>query len=218
MGAGDGMQSDNFTQALKDAGLRSPSKLDKVWDVNFSMGGPIMRDQVVVLRDPAQHGELPLHLGHLLQQERGQSQPGLLVLRSGPEPAGPQRPEMAGRVAAADVAGDAAQQVHGFLERAAAESRAGGGRQPHDLARGERRDQGPGSPGVPGRVDGAGVEPRAGRGGVLGPGRPLQPGEAGQQQETSRSSRSRPGRSRSDRTSGGPPCPGRRVRARTWRT
>jgi hypothetical protein len=44
MGAGDGMQSDNFTQELKDAGLRSPSKLDKVWDVNFSMGGPIKRD------------------------------------------------------------------------------------------------------------------------------------------------------------------------------
>jgi hypothetical protein len=46
MGARDGMQSDNFTQALKDAGLRSPSKLDKTWDVNFSMGGPIMRDKV----------------------------------------------------------------------------------------------------------------------------------------------------------------------------
>ena len=46
MGAGDGMQSDNFTQELKDAGLRSPSKLDKVWDVNFSMGGPIMRDKL----------------------------------------------------------------------------------------------------------------------------------------------------------------------------
>ena len=46
MGAGDGMQSDNFAQELKDAGLRSPSKLDKVWDVNFSTGGPIMRDKL----------------------------------------------------------------------------------------------------------------------------------------------------------------------------
>ncbi len=46
MGARDGMQSDNFTQALQDAGLRSPSKLDKVWDVNFSIGGPIKRDTV----------------------------------------------------------------------------------------------------------------------------------------------------------------------------
>src|SRR5262245_2308786 len=46
MGAGDGMQSNNFTQELKDAGLRSPSELDKVWDVNFSLGGPIMRDKL----------------------------------------------------------------------------------------------------------------------------------------------------------------------------
>ena len=46
MGAGDWMQSDNFTQSLKDAGLRSPSKLDKVWDVNFSIGGPIKQDKV----------------------------------------------------------------------------------------------------------------------------------------------------------------------------
>ena len=46
MGARDGMQSNNFAQALKDAGLRSPSKLDKVWDVSFSMGGPIIREKL----------------------------------------------------------------------------------------------------------------------------------------------------------------------------
>jgi len=46
MGAGNGMQSNNFTQELKDAGLRSPSELDKVWDVNFSLGGPIMQDKL----------------------------------------------------------------------------------------------------------------------------------------------------------------------------
>ncbi len=46
MGARGGMQSDNFTQALRDAGLRSPSNLDKVWDANFGMGGPIMRDRL----------------------------------------------------------------------------------------------------------------------------------------------------------------------------
>ena len=37
-GAGRGMQSDNFTQALKDAGLRSPSELEKVWDVESGGG------------------------------------------------------------------------------------------------------------------------------------------------------------------------------------
>jgi len=46
MGARDGMQSDNFTQALQDAGLRSPSQLDKIWDANLGMGGPIKRDRL----------------------------------------------------------------------------------------------------------------------------------------------------------------------------
>ena len=40
------MQSDNFTQELKDAGLRSPSELKKVWDVNLAVGGPIKRDRL----------------------------------------------------------------------------------------------------------------------------------------------------------------------------
>ena len=46
MGARGWMQSDNFTQALQDAGLRSPSQLDKIWDANFAMGGPIKHDQL----------------------------------------------------------------------------------------------------------------------------------------------------------------------------
>jgi hypothetical protein len=43
-GANGAMQSDNFSQELQDAGLRAPSELQKVWDVNFGMGGPIKRD------------------------------------------------------------------------------------------------------------------------------------------------------------------------------
>ena len=45
-GAGPAMQSDNFTQELKDAGLRAPSELQKVWDVNLAVGGPIKRDKL----------------------------------------------------------------------------------------------------------------------------------------------------------------------------
>ena len=45
-GANGSMQSDNFTQELKGAGLRAPSELDKVWDVNAGVGGPIMRDRL----------------------------------------------------------------------------------------------------------------------------------------------------------------------------
>ncbi|MEO8256887.1 MAG: carboxypeptidase regulatory-like domain-containing protein [Acidobacteriota bacterium] len=45
-GAGPALQSDNFSQELKDAGLRSPSELKKVWDVNLALGGPIKRDKL----------------------------------------------------------------------------------------------------------------------------------------------------------------------------
>ena len=40
------MQSSNYTQALKDAGLRSPSELIKVWEVNPMGGGRIVRDKL----------------------------------------------------------------------------------------------------------------------------------------------------------------------------
>src|SRR6185436_14586472 len=45
-GANGSMQSSNYTQALKDAGLRSPSELIKVWEVNPMGGGPIVRDRL----------------------------------------------------------------------------------------------------------------------------------------------------------------------------
>jgi hypothetical protein len=45
-GAGPAMQSDNFTQALRDQGVLSPSKLEKVWDANLAIGGPIKRDKL----------------------------------------------------------------------------------------------------------------------------------------------------------------------------
>ena len=45
-GANGAMQSDNFTQSLRDAGLRAPSELQKVWDVNAGIGGPIKRDRL----------------------------------------------------------------------------------------------------------------------------------------------------------------------------
>jgi len=45
-GANGGMQSSNYTQALKDAGLRSPAELLKVWEFNPMAGGPIVRDRL----------------------------------------------------------------------------------------------------------------------------------------------------------------------------
>ena len=45
-GANGSMQSDNFSQELRDAGLRSPSELKKVWDINLALGGPLKKDRL----------------------------------------------------------------------------------------------------------------------------------------------------------------------------
>jgi hypothetical protein len=45
-GAWAGLQAGNFTQALRDAGLRAPNKLREVWDVNGAFGGPIKKDRL----------------------------------------------------------------------------------------------------------------------------------------------------------------------------
>src|SRR5580765_4731469 len=45
-GASGGMQASNYTQALQDAGLRSPAKLLKVYDVNPMGGGRLVRDKL----------------------------------------------------------------------------------------------------------------------------------------------------------------------------
>ena len=45
-GANGSMQSSNYTQALKDAGLRSPAELIKVWEFNPMGGGRIVRDRL----------------------------------------------------------------------------------------------------------------------------------------------------------------------------
>ncbi|MEO8258962.1 MAG: carboxypeptidase regulatory-like domain-containing protein [Acidobacteriota bacterium] len=45
-GANSSLQSSNYTQALKDAGLRSPAELIKVWEFNPMGGGRIVRDRL----------------------------------------------------------------------------------------------------------------------------------------------------------------------------
>src|SRR5262249_5264417 len=44
--ANSGMQSNNFTDALKQAGLTAPNQLIKVWEVSPMIGGPILRDKL----------------------------------------------------------------------------------------------------------------------------------------------------------------------------
>jgi len=45
-GATDAMQGSNYTQKLKDLGLRSPQELIKVWEINPMGGGPILRNRL----------------------------------------------------------------------------------------------------------------------------------------------------------------------------
>jgi hypothetical protein len=43
---GNAFQSNNLSQELIDRGLRTPDAVDKIFDVNLSIGGPIMRDRL----------------------------------------------------------------------------------------------------------------------------------------------------------------------------
>ncbi|MEO8258768.1 MAG: TonB-dependent receptor [Acidobacteriota bacterium] len=43
---GEPLESDNFTQAIRDAGLQVPTPINKVYDVNGSYGGPIKKDRI----------------------------------------------------------------------------------------------------------------------------------------------------------------------------
>ena len=45
-GANSAMQGDNFTDEIRDAGLQTPAKIEKIFDVNGAMGGPIRRDRL----------------------------------------------------------------------------------------------------------------------------------------------------------------------------
>ncbi len=40
------MQGDNFTQELRDRGLRTPNSIKRLWDINPGLGGPIMKDRL----------------------------------------------------------------------------------------------------------------------------------------------------------------------------
>jgi hypothetical protein len=45
-GANHSFQGDNYTDELKNRGLRTPNSLKRVYDVNGSAGGPILRDEL----------------------------------------------------------------------------------------------------------------------------------------------------------------------------
>jgi hypothetical protein len=57
-----GMVGDNYSDALRQAGLQTPGKLIKQWDFTGGLGGPIVRDRIwyyVTARDEGQHRTIP---------------------------------------------------------------------------------------------------------------------------------------------------------------
>jgi hypothetical protein len=44
--ANSSMQGTNFSQALKDAGLKTPDTIDRIYDINPGFGGPIRKDRL----------------------------------------------------------------------------------------------------------------------------------------------------------------------------
>ena len=42
----NGMQGNNFTDELKQAGLRTPGEIRKLWDFNPGLGGPLKQDRL----------------------------------------------------------------------------------------------------------------------------------------------------------------------------
>ena len=55
-GVSGGMVGSNYTDDLREAGLRAPGKLLKLWDVNGGVGGPILRDRIWYFASSRQEG------------------------------------------------------------------------------------------------------------------------------------------------------------------
>src|SRR5882762_2745525 len=61
-GVGSRMVGSNYTEALRIAGLSTPGKLLKQWDVNAAVGGPIKKDKLwffATARDERQYRSIP---------------------------------------------------------------------------------------------------------------------------------------------------------------
>lgn len=57
-----GMVGSNYSQELKDRGLTTPGELQKIWDLNLGIGGPLIRDRLWFfggVRDEGSHKTVP---------------------------------------------------------------------------------------------------------------------------------------------------------------
>ena len=61
--ANNSMQADNMTQALRDAGLRAPNPLQKIWDASVWSGGAIQKDRLWFFANARHQGNRKLVAG-----------------------------------------------------------------------------------------------------------------------------------------------------------
>ena len=111
-GSGKNLQSDN----TEGTGVAAPTPLTKIYDLNGAVGGPIMQDKSVVLRDGAHAGQHAREREPVLQPECRRCDE--VALRPGPERPRILRPHVGEHQRTPDVAGDAAQQDRRLLGRA----------------------------------------------------------------------------------------------------
>ncbi len=104
-GSGEKLQSDNFTQELKDSGLAAPTPFTKVYDLNGAFGGPIKKDRVWYFVNARTQGSTNRVASIYLQPEC--RRPDEVDVRPGPEPAGVYGPDLGERERACHLAGHA---------------------------------------------------------------------------------------------------------------
>ena len=84
-GSNSSFQADNYTQSLKDRGLRTPNSVKMNYDINPGFGGPLAENKVWFYGSARWVKTQNYVGGMFVQQER--RHPECLDLRSGPEQA-----------------------------------------------------------------------------------------------------------------------------------
>ena len=70
-GANGSMQTSNYTDELRAAGLRAPNLMDKLWDINGAVGGPIRRDRLWFFSAVRYQGNRKLVAGMFVNRNAG---------------------------------------------------------------------------------------------------------------------------------------------------
>ena len=187
------MQSDNFTQALKDQGLLSPSELEKVWDVNLAVGGPIKKDKLWFFATTRNQGSYVTISNTYFNKNAGDPNAWTYV----PDLNHQSEDDSWWKSTSLRTTWQASprNKVALFWDEQSSCQRCAGGGSPTTVAGGDRAERHPLDASVSSGVDLADLEPRAARSGLLGHGLQLRPRESGEQPRPDSGDATRPVRS-----------------------